>query len=160
MTEASAAAATIAVRSRFRLPISSFVSEALLSFITLRATNGSFCLGCLIISAIPTNPSIVSGFATGMRIRSCSLLFLSSLPVRFSCVTIRRAALSVATELMMQVNNIITTVPFNTSSFNKRSPFSMIISCPINTAANVAAACALLNPNIRLRSTFCMPYIF
>ena len=35
---------------------------------------------------------------------------------------------TVTKELITQVKRIITTVPFNTSSFSKRSPFSIIIS--------------------------------
>ena len=160
MTGTSAAAAIIAAFSKFRLPCCSFFSELLLSLITFNATNAFFCLASFITKARLTKSSIVSGLATGIRICSLFICLASSSACTFSSKAKRRAERSVTKELMTQVKSIITTVPFNTSSFNKRSPFSIIISWPINTAASVAAACALLKPNIMLRSFDCIRYIF
>ena len=95
---------------------------------------------------------MVSGFATGIRICSCSVFSLLSSNCISSCRAKRLAERSVTSELMTHVKRIMTTVPLSTSSFSNRSPFSIMISCPINTAASVAAACALLKPNIMLRS--------
>ena len=58
---------------------------------------------------------------------------------------------------MIQVTKIITIVPFSTLSFNKRigSPSGVvprITLYPTRTAAKVAAACALLNPKIKVLS--------
>ena len=157
MTGTSAAAAIIAAFSKLRFPCDSFFSELLLSLITFNAINAFFCLASFITSARLIRSSIVSGLATGINI--CSLFFFvpSSSDCTVSSKAKRRAARSVTKELMTQVKRIITTVPFSTSSFNNRSPFSMIISCPINTAANVAAACALLKPKIMFRSFGCIP---
>ena len=156
MTGTSAAAAIIAAFSRLRFPCNSFFSELLLSLITFNAINPFFCLASFMTNAKLMRSSIVSGLATGINI--CSLLFFtpSFSDCTFSSKAKRRAERSVTKELMTQVKRIITTVPFSTSSFSKRSPFSIMISCPINTAANVAAACALLRPNIILRSFGCI----
>ena len=114
--------------SKFRFPCSSFFSELLLSLITFNAIKPFFCLASFITKARFIKSSIVSGLATGINI--CSVLFFApcSSDCNSSFIAKRRAERSVTKELITQVKRIITTVPFNTSSFSKRSPFSIIIS--------------------------------
>ncbi|CDA21794.1 unknown [Bacteroides sp. CAG:144] len=92
----------------------------------------------------------VEGFAIGINIRSCLQGVRLS---KLLSIAMRRAALSVINELTMQVTSINKIVPFNTSSFNNLSPVGRTILYPTNTVAKVAAACALLNPYINIRST-------
>ena len=106
------------------------------------------------LTAIPRfiSSSTVSVLLKEIKILSCSS---SPSPIRsplISEIAMFCAARWVANEAMVQVNKIIMMVPFNTSSFNKRigSPVTSVPNTtlyPINTAASVAAAWALLNPN-------------
>ncbi len=82
---------------------------------------------------------MVSGLAIGIKIFSCSCGFVS-ISEKSSFTTNFLAARSVIMELIIQVNNIITTVPFNTSSLNNNTPGDTSILFPTKTAANVAAA--------------------
>ena len=123
----SADAAIIAARSRFLLPHNSKRSELLLSLMTFNASKLFFCLESRISKDKFIKSSIVSGFATGIKIFSGVSFLLFSVSSCASCIASLRAARSVANELMMQVNRINTIVPFNTSSFNNRSPSGKII---------------------------------
>ena len=149
----------MAARSRFLFPLDSDCSELLLSLITFSAIRLFLCLESRMTRDRFINSSIVSGFATGIKIFS-GIFFLSSASSCASFIANLRAALSVANELMIQVNKIRTIVPFSTSSFNNRSPLGRIILYPTNTAAKVAAAWALLRPNISSRSIAFILYIF
>ena len=102
--------------------------------------------------------SMVSGLARDTKIFSVSVE--DSFPGSESSMASFLAARSVIRELTTQVTRISRTVPFSTSSFNRRSPPGRIILYPTNTAANVAAACALLNPYIMFRSRTDILYIF
>ena len=105
-----------------------------------------------------TMSSIVSGLAMDTKIFSVS--FEDSFSDSESSIATFLAARSVISELTTQVTRISKTVPFSTSSFSKRSPVGRIMLYPTNTAANVAAACALLKPYIRFRSRTDILYIF
>ena len=146
----SAEAVIIAAFSKYLLPRSSKPSEVLLSLITFNASKLSFCLVSRINKDKFIRYSIVSGFAIGISILSASTVRSSSKCA--SHMAILRAALSVIKELTTQVTRINNTVPFSTSSFSKRSPPGKIMLYPTSTAASVAAACALLRPNINSRS--------
>ena len=162
VTFISAEAAIIAAFSRF-FPHCCFLScMFLLSVITLRATSGRPSFVSLIIRARFMRFSVVSGFATGISICSgtSSVSTLESLKWSFSSSANFLAERSVARELIIHVKRIITMVPLSTSSFIRRSPFSIIIPCPTRTAARVAAAEALLSPKIMFLSFFFIPKIF
>ena len=121
----SAEAVIMAAFSKYLLPRSSKPSEVLLSLITFKANRLSFCLVSRINKDRFIRYSIVSGFATGIRILSASTVRSSSRCA--SHMAILRAALSVIKELTTHVTRISNTVPFSTSSFNKRSPFGKMI---------------------------------
>ena len=148
-----------AALSRECFPWSSCFNESLSSFITLRATRLSLSFLSLNNKEKPTSCSKVLGLARGIKNFSFFCIFSLTTSTARS-ITIRFAAYSVINELTTHVTRINKIVPFRTSSFSKRCPSGRIILYPTNTAANVAAACALLNPNINARSTARILYIF
>ena len=125
---------------------------------TFSANRLSRCFGSRITKERFIKSSIVSGLAIGINIFSASTERFSSRCA--SSMAIFRAARSVMNELTMQVTRISRTVPFKTSSFSKRSSLGRMMLYPTNTAASVAAACALLNPYISSRSIPPILYIF
>ena len=130
----------------------------MLSLITFSASKLSFSFVSRITKERFIISSIVFGLAREIRIFSVSVD--DSLPVSESSMATFPAARSVIRELTMQVTSINRTVPFNTSSFSRRSPPGRIMLYPTSTAASVAAACALLKPYIRFRSRTDILYIF
>ncbi len=152
-----AADAIFAAVSRLRRPSASLFGDEPLSLMTLSATIPSFRAGFFTTSARLTRFSTVSGFATGMSSFSASS-GSRPVPALFSISKVNfLAARSVTIELITQVKSIITMVPFSTLSFSSLSPFSRMIPCPMSTAARVAAAWALLSPNIILLSVRLIP---
>ena len=143
-------AAICAARSKLRLLLISCFTESLLSLITLRAIRLSGFFSSRTISDRSISPSKVCGLASDIRILSFSCPF-SSLTAA-SSIAIRLAACSVMNELTTQVTKISNIVPLSTSSLSRRLPSGNIMLYPTNTAASVAAAWALLKPNIIIRS--------
>ena len=148
-----AAAVLTAVCRTLRDCFNAFSSEWWLS-ITFRANKPFLFWGDLIAKLRLTSSSTVSSLLTGIKICSDSFLFSSLSDISWAAML--WAPFWAAKEAMVQVTSIIRIVPFNTLSFNNRigSPLAsvpVITLYPTITAANVAAACALLKPKITLR---------
>ena len=106
----------------------------------------------MIIIAKSRRPSSFSVSITGIIRRSCWLINSGSLSA--SEMAIRLPALAVTNDPTIQVTNINMIVPFKTFSSIKPK------LKPMRITAIVAAACDVLNPNIRFRCVLLYPNIF